>query len=1114
MILAPKPSLLKTLPPGHLVLEASAGTGKTYALEHLVAELLLVQGLKLEEILVVTFTEKAAQELKQRVRMLLEKLRLLEHTPEGTDPDCAWSLDEGARTALEAALAAFETATIATIHGFCQRVLQESAFESGRLLRQEQASGEAIFEQAFQALMRERFAVEPPFQALLGRALAAGKTPSGIQALLWEAAREHGALEPSPLAAREALDALAAQGLESAPVLEELAALKVAGASRTALGKQLELLRGALADWRATGDEDAFWTALLEGRSKLEKQLPHLLRPEASEGVRALGARLTALARHAPSLEARLVQRLLPAVAQRMRELKETQGLFDFDDMILNLRDALRGPAGASLRARLRARYRVALIDEFQDTDGGQWEIFRTLFLEAPQRLVLVGDPKQAIYGFRGGDLPTYLRACGEALAGAAPQVLDVNYRSTEPMVRACNRILEADFFSGAQGYEHPVRCGKPELKLQDPAGRPLPPVRLLTLPGSGGAALARRRVARALVRELQDFLACSPRLGDRPLDWGDVFVLTGTATEGQLVGEALREAGVPHAYFKQEGLFQTPEASWVLDLLQAVAHPLDAGNRARSLLTPFFGLSIEALAGLSELSEEHPAMLRLQQWAQLARGRRFAELLHRILEETGILRRLLLTQEGDRTATNLLHILECLQEQAQASHQGFEGLVATLGRWVQGQEKPGGEGGDLQRLEGQRRAVQILTMHKSKGLEAPVVALFGGLTAPRARKLNRFTEDGQRRTYLGALPEALKEAVKQEVLEEDQRLLYVAITRAKARLILPCFVGGGSGKGKSFDAEGHPTGRYRTLNQRLVALAGDPDFEAVSVEELLEAGPLASAPSESLVGQAAPAFAPEPDYGALKAYARPLGITSFTGLQHRMEAEGDPEPSSPALALPPGALPAGSGTGILLHGILELVDLETIRGRDLTAWSAQPEVSLLIEEQLRLAGLPPAWKERVASLVHAALTQPLGLPGGARTALAELDPARVLRELRFLQPFPESPDFLTGSLDVLFEHGGRAYVLDWKSNLLPAYGPEALETCVQEHYELQVRIYTLAALAFLGIRDGEDYDARFGGVLYVFLRGLPGEGLWSARPAWNEVLCWWQELAEMRPFP
>ena len=1115
MILAPKPSLLNELPPGHVVLEASAGTGKTYALEHLVVDLLLGRGLQLEEILVVTFTEKAALELQLRVRGLLERLRRQEVTPEGTDPACAWALDEAARKRLDAALSGFESATIATIHGFCQRVLQESAFECGRLLRQEQASGEVVFERAFQELLRERFAVQPGDRALLRRALAAGKGPEKLLHLLWEAARERAPLEPDADRAAAVLQSLAQLDLDVDAVLSEFKALKVAAQSLKSMERLLPPLAEALVAWRGSRDQEAFWDVFEELRKRLETQLKHFTRPDLEPGpARALGELLPALLRHAPSLDARLVQGFLAPVAERARALKEAQGLFDFDDMILHVREALRGPAGDALQARLRARYKVALIDEFQDTDGVQWEIFRTLF--SAQRLVLVGDPKQAIYGFRGGDLPTYRRACAEVLAGAEPLVLDQNFRSTASLIRACNGLLAEDFFTGGNRYEHPVRCGRPALALADAAGAALPPVRVLSVRDLASSGKTKRLLARALAQELKGFIAGQPSLDGRRLDWGDVFVLSATASEGLLVGEALREAGVPHAFFKQQGLFQTPAASWVLDLLRAIEQPLDPGCRARALLTPFFGLGIADLEAVAELPEEHPVLARLQGWAALARARRMPELFHGVLEDSGILRRLLLLQEGGRDTTNLLHILELLQE---GSHGGLPERVSLLSQWVRGQNLPEGESGDVQRLEGGVRAVQILTMHKAKGLEAPVVALFGGFSQGRGGSLHRFTENGQRRAYLGAPPEAVKDLVERELAEEDQRLLYVALTRAKARLILPCFQSGSGKVGTSFDKEtGDPRGRYGALNRRLRAVlqAGDSDFEWFEVADQPTppdpkvASSLALGPSAWLPEFLN--FPPEVDHEALRAWARPLGITSFTGLQHRLDVAGDPEPSTPGLPLPVGALPAGANTGILLHSVLEKVDLASLQDLDLATWLALPETAALLQAELRLAGAPISWGERVAALVHGALTQPLLLPDAGAVVLRDLEPGKLLRELRFLEPFPGAPDFLTGSLDALFEHGGRTYVLDWKSNLLVGYGPEELQACVREHYALQVRIYTLATLAFLGIRDEADYETRFGGALYVFLRGLP-TGVWNHRPSWDDVLAWRRDLAELRPF-
>jgi exodeoxyribonuclease V beta subunit len=239
---------------------------------------------------------------------------------------------------------------------------------------------------------------------------------------------------------------------------------------------------------------------------------------------------------------------------------------------------------------------------------------------------------------------------------------------------------------------------------------------------------------------------------------------------------------------------------------------------------------------------------------------------------------------------------------------------------------------------------------------------------------------------------------------------------------------------------------------------------------------------------------------------------TSFTALQSRLEAtepviSGDRDqvgvrPSA-------GDLPRGTHTGQALHELLEWVDLSTLDS--LEAWSRRPEVQAQIRATLDLHGLPRACAAKVAEVVHAGLTSelPLAWGGGVRIATA----ARLLREVDFVsrfldaERFPADKDLLKGSIDVLCESEGRVYLLDWKSNLLPDYEPGTLHRAVTEHYLLQAQVYLLACLAFLGLHDEAAYEARFGGILYVFLRGLPGQGTWSLRPTWVEVQAWKRDL-------
>lgn len=1072
MIRVPRPDILARIPAPHALLEASAGTGKTYTLEHLVVDLVL-SGTPLPRILVVTFTDKATRELRARVRAKLESM---------TEPDAApiegevyWELEPEALRRLREARADLDRAAISTIHGFCQRLFQASALEGRALFSQEQAERQRLFGRAFRDCLRGPFSEDPVLRTLLREALAGGWRVAKLERLLSEAQKERAEFFPKVEDARPfprlEVDAAWA-GLHAGT---RKAALKQLEAAQAIEALGLSPFRRALA-WKELKPESLVKAALKEGPEELRRFLAVLPTPEAA-----------------------LCDALLPPLQARLETLKAEEGLFDFDDMILRVKAALEGPGGEALAARLRADYDAVLIDEFQDTDAAQWEIFSRAFARPDKRLVLIGDPKQAIYGFRGGDLPTYRRA--QAELGLEPLPLTRNFRSTKALVEACNLVFASDFFTGGNRYEHPVEAGR-ELGF---SGAPL---RLLRVEGARAGGALWRRAARGLAAELRALMDAGPRFGapgaERALDWGDVFVLVGRLAEGRLVAEALHEAGVPSAFYRQRGLFGTPEAEAWLHLLQALEAPGDRARLARALLTPFFRYGIEDLEGLPAMAEDHPALGRLRGWARLARERRFGALVEAVLRESGVVEWLLLREPGARALTNLQHLGELLAGEASARHGDLGDLVRALKAWMEDEASAPEGQGSLQRLEGQARAVQILTLHAAKGLEAPVVAVF----APgqgRPSSLRRFHLDHRRCAFLGAVQDAAEaegasvaELVQCEEDEEAQRLLYVALTRAQACLLLPCFVG----------AKGEPlrlSSAYRAANPRLCALmqSPPPGFEVVEAQEL-EPRALSSEAFE-------PAPLPELpplDVEGLRAAARPFGTTSFTALQKRLDAErpedpGDPEPDAPVDA--PRGLPPGRGTGTLLHELLEVQPLDAVRETDFDSWWKGARAALL--PRVQQAGLAPAWAEEVGRLVFLGLTTPLEL-GGSRAPLHAAE--ALLREMDFLSRFPGSEDFLEGSLDALFRAGGRAYVLDWKSNTLPDYGAEALAAFVRDHYEWQVCIYTLATLDFLGIEDEAAYARDFGGVLYVFLRGLPDVGQHFARPAWDEVRRWREELAAL----
>ncbi|WLT30988.1 exodeoxyribonuclease V subunit beta [Geothrix sp. PMB-07] len=1107
-----KPALLDGLRPGHEVIEASAGTGKTYTLQRLVADQ-VIRGLStIDRILVVTFTEKATQELRTRIRTYLQDVH---DQVEDNDQGPFWEINAEARERLAAALRAFEQAPVSTIHGFCRQVLQEAALEGRTLFDRELADERALFGRAFREALNRVFTQQPEPRTMLKASLAVGRSIEALEQELWNVHADGGQLWPAWEAWRAWMEALEPAWFTECNALAlDWKTAKVHHSTLASAGKALTALAANLP--QATTD---FQRAQVFDRLSLGSLWKATAALNGDHGQ--LHAWLQRGEASLLSPEALLAHRFLPEIQRTQQHLAQTEGLFTFQGMIHGVVEALEGPDGEALAQRLRQRYDLALVDEFQDTDPLQWQVFRRIFLREDRRLILIGDPKQAIYGFRGGDLPTYQAACAELLQGpesqadAGPQRLERNFRSTASVIEAYNHILGggADgYFGDPTLYPRPVACGLEHLQATV-QGSPLPPVDVLVLDTAQGGQSLWRRLARQLALRVRDLVAAGIQFGEpgkvRVLGYGDVQILVGKASEGELMARALRAEGIPCAFYKQKGLFQTREAEEWLDALRAVADPRNPSAQLRAFMSAFFGYNLTDLRDLASLREDHPALQRLLAWGALAQQQRFGDLLEAMQEESGLIRRLLLTEAGHRALVNVRHIAEALLGVASQRRMTLEDLIRQLDRWRRGVEKPSAEEGDLQRLEGDREAVQILTLHAAKGLEAPIVALFA-YGKGRGSSLTRFHHLGQRALSLGSVPEAIKQRAAQEAREESERLLYVGMTRAQAKLILCAFTETND-KGDLKKLQN----AYDPLNARLVKLL-DQRGDLFRWERLTALG--TSPADANPVGLPAD-FIPPPvpaapplDYGPLARAARPFITTSFTALQHRLDLAEAPlrgDRDQPGARPSPGELPMGTATGQALHELLEWADPAAMDS--LAAWSKRPEVQAQIQATLDVHGLPRSCAAKVAETVFAGLRSDLPLAWGGAIQIARCP--RLLREVDFFsrfvdaRRFPQDKDLLKGSIDALCEQDGRVYLLDWKSNLLPDYAPETLHATVMAHYLLQAQVYLQACLAFLDIRDEAAYEARFGGILYVFLRGLPGQGTWSLRPSWAECLAWQREL-------
>jgi exodeoxyribonuclease V beta subunit len=1118
------PEILDRVPPRCGVIQASAGTGKTYTLERLVVDLIL-KGTKLEEILVVTFTEKATLEINARVRRMLDTLVGLEATPPDTGAS-AWELTPDDQKLLNAALRSFDRATLSTIHGFCRQVLQDSAFESASLFHQELADGQTLFRQAFRDLLRTDFSRQP-MSGFLQEAVSNGWSVEDVEELLWSVHQQEGRLEPEVAGLEAFLHAFPAHllGQESALIqsISELPGKALHSRTRQAA---VDRVLGFLELMGQTPSPITFLEAW--DFDSLVKACAAITEGPASE----LDGWFKRMPAPRPTPEALLTQTLLNPVRARLRALKAEAGLYDFQDMVLRVRDALvDGPRGEALARRLAGRFKVAIIDEFQDTDSAQWEIFRRVFLDQGRQIYVIGDPKQAIYGFRGGDLPTYYLAKDQLIGASEPLELAENHRSTSDVIQAYNHLFtHADpaFFNRGNRYDVPVGCGNKQLAFQGGSGAPLSPVQVIRIDREPSAPV-RKAVAHTLALEIRDLITGGAYLGSiedladsgkRPkarLSYRHVQVLAAKRTEALLMADALREVGIPYAFYKQEGLFQSDEARDLLDVLRALEDPRDAGRLARALVTPFFGYAPPDLEGLPGLSEDHPVRARLEGWQELARARAFPQLLDRMLGESGLAVRLRMAFQGDRALTNHLHLAELLAEAARERTRDLPDLIRLLGQWVDGTALPPGEQGNLQRLEAEPEAVQILTMHQSKGLEAPVVALFG-FTGPNPKiKVHRFHVGDERRLWLGSKKGPREDDIKAEEDGEAERLMYVALTRAKTRLLLPCIIAD-TAKGEPI----HPKGVTRALNPvlRAVVERGEVShlFEVVGLRRDPNAVQVPE-PLPDLSGVRLPAV-PEPshpDYAAARKQARPTLTTSYTHLSawvkaHAAEAQDlvrHQEQDQPGAPIPAGDVPGGPRAGQAMHALLEEMDLDAAGDADFDTWWTPARQGWTTQVLARF-GLDRMYAEPAARRAFQAVHVPLPSRRGTAAPLLVHDAGRLAREMDFLSTFFETPDFATGAMDAVFQRDGLTYVLDWKNDLLASYAPGSLATHIAHRYTVQVKLYTWVILRWLRIETEAEYDAQFGGLHYVFLRGLPGEGVWFHRPSWEEVQGWKADLLDL----
>lgn len=1240
------------LVPGRFLIEASAGSGKTRAITTLIARWVVENDRKIDSILVVTFTNAATAELGERVRRTFKGLQDCIAGGRDAADDQAVELLQKWRAEgepgepeisgrIRAALLDIDSANVRTIHSFCQRTLGEFALEIGFPFGFELEGEGAAAESVVHRMWQEKFLRSSRLAArcLNDKGFLPAELVAWYQKLRTRPNPElrgfpEGAVEFSD-AEQRFLDALAAartlwkeHGAAFDDIMRNSDALHRNKYRHTTVRDRLGKIEYIMVhDKKLPGLDALREEAGYFGARRLQESL----RGGRAAPENPLFAGFDELAAACDDLERTLLEWLLESrrevleqaggrIAQRVREVR---GL-GFNDLLVEMRDALRGGKGDSLAEGLRKRYPVALIDESQDTDPLQAQIFDQIYthqeIDEGAAIYIVGDPKQSIYQFRGADIFAYLSTRREATKQLR---LPANHRSAPALVSAVNEIFDAPLAFTLPDLEftriEPGRKDQGALELDTDAAPWLDakPLQIRLAPDQKNNEEAIGAFVEDTAREISDLLrlagAGGARLDGKPLRARDIAVLVRTHDEGGAIARALRERKVNCAETEQSSVFGVREAEQLHWLLRALANPERQDCRRVALTADMFGLDNAELLALSEDDEVWSGWRdRFEQLRELWRNGGVGAMLLRVLADAdpsvasasrrqleggcGGARNLLLCADGPRRLTNLRHLAEILQHAETENRLSPAGLVSWLAR-----ERGKADAGDkarMLRLDSDEDLVKILTVHGSKGLEFPIVYLpFAwrgkSLTNPSERrdlpKSYHRREDGQFPAVLDAAPDL--DAMRRWEMEqfgEHVRLLYVALTRARERCVVAWTRAGvrGNTEGKTRDSRGKHLPALAWLlqrtaedNENLVKLSGGFSDYAVSVEvvkvydeirdrfvngprdrfdeqvaALAEKCPqgvsIEEVGNESIAAEASRmAFDIDCAGGGsamleCREFQRPLRrrrqMTSFSSLiaqrgdaaaglnprlgpgapdydaaevvvtENREEEGGSAGNGEPSPDDVPN-FPRGVHVGRCLHAIFE----RWIEGR-------RQDVGELCLSQLRRHGLDAKWVGAARAMVENALSTELREPGYSVFRLSEIE--RQLVELEFTFPLREASrvrlgavldrhgyghtlgvdeddtpieGFLRGFIDLSFAHGGRWYVLDYKSNWLgdqpEDYNPAKLSAAMAKHgYPLQYLLYLLALHRLLGTRLPDyDYDRHMGGAFYLFLRGMkPRSGM------------------------
>ncbi|WP_372637757.1 exodeoxyribonuclease V subunit beta [Fodinibius sp.] len=1178
------------------LVEASAGTGKTYNITSLYIRALIERDISVGKILVVTYTEAATKELKDRLlRRIRASVRALKSGEVGDPSDqflrdllaevseCKKAVDK-----LERAVRMFDEASVYTIHGFCYQALQEQAFESRALYDAEMVGDDSeLVQEAVDDYWRNWVAevAEHPRKRLLLKLLV--DNGFGPEAL----AKELGSYVGKPH-----LKVLPVENDRVQIEYEVSLCWDIYGELRDIWSREREELFALLDSGYLsyyTGNKLSKWFDLMDDflvsevpplntftqfyRFRQSSINESLNKKAVEQGVLPpehpffqLVDEYEAVIETVAQFQVWFRKDLLHYLRRELEQKKEELQVLAYDDLLLRLRNALGDPErGERLADKLREKYPLAMVDEFQDTDPNQYDIFRRIYRDSDgSALFMIGDPKQSIYSFRGADVYSYLKARGDA-PGDNRYRLDRNFRSTPGLLRGFNVLWgqqKRPFVVEDIAYQQvtPGRGeGQYDRLLEE--GRERAPVRFRLLSDSGDRLRkgdAKEKVVADTVSEIRRLLRGGEKgeitIGDAPVSARDIAVLVRRHAQAELISDALREAGIKSVRHSEQSVFKSDESEQIEQLLKAVVEPANETLVKTALSLPLTGYTAGDLLAVEEDEERWIQVLtQFSDWHRTWQERGFAAVFQSLLDELEVAEHLIRYPDGERRLTNVLHLGELLQEESQYHREGTRSLL----HWLSRKRRENGSSTrdeEQVRLESDEDLLKIVTMHKSKGLQYPIVFCpflwFGPDIRDNGQPLEYHHPDDRKISYLDlngkSDPDRAEKRfyTRREELAENMRLAYVAMTRAEHCLYLTWMCANAS----EFSSLGYLLQDPEQVENLLKAKVGYGEKVEGSADEINRAiGNLCEEYPDLFTLQREPGMSggggegeqlellakgpPSPvlrarSFERTDSLASRYRVSSFSSLSSWMDDDPDMPDYDQFLAVDAGEgemptaeeltmfnFPKGPQPGTCLHHIFEEVDFVTL-----------DHVGTAIENSFAMHGIDPQWKAVALQMLETVVHKPL-LPGGGGLKLSALTPSELIPEMEFyyenkaietrklLAIIRKEDDggppargeaaagFLKGFIDLTFQYEGKFYILDYKSNYLgdtySDYGQSSLRHEMREaSYDLQYHIYTLALHRFLAqkLSSRYSYETHMGGAFYLFLRGINEkgrEGIFYDRP-------------------